>query len=163
MQVKFVDSIERIGRERWNQVAGTNYPFTRYEFLHALEVSGATDRESGWQPHHLVVYESNSDQPIALMPLYLKYHSYGEYVFDWSWADAYAQHNVEYYPKFVNAIPFTPATGPRLCIKAGTDEDNVYSTVATSLIQQAESLNVSSIHILFPRHQQSVIGGKNLD
>ncbi|EAW32620.1 hypothetical protein GP2143_15231 [marine gamma proteobacterium HTCC2143] len=150
MQVKFVDSIERIGRERWNQVAGTNYPFTRYEFLHALEVSGATDRESGWQPHHLVVYESNSDQPIALMPLYLKYHSYGEYVFDWSWADAYAQHNVEYYPKFVNAIPFTPATGPRLCIKAGTDEDNVYSTVATSLIQQAESLNVSSIHILFP-------------
>ena len=104
MQVKFFDSIERIGREQWNQVAGTNYPFTRYEFLHALEVSGATDRESGWQPHHLVVYESNSDQPIALMPLYLKYHSYGEYVFDWSWADAYAQHNVEYYPKFVNAI-----------------------------------------------------------
>lgn len=150
MQVKFVDSIEHIGREQWNQLAGTNYPFTRYEFLHAMEVSGATDRKSGWQPHHLVVYDSDSNQLIALMPLYLKTHSYGEYVFDWSWADAYAQHNFEYYPKLVNAIPFTPATGPRLCIRDGANEDSIYSIVAASLIQQAKDLGVSSIHILFP-------------
>jgi len=150
VQVKFVDSIEQIGLEQWNQVAGTRYPFTRYEFLHALEASGATNKKSGWQPHHLVIHDPNTDQIAALMPLYLKYHSYGEYVFDWSWADAYARHNIEYYPKFVNTIPFTPATGPRLCIKSGGDEDSLYAMVISSLIQEAETLGVSSIHVLFP-------------
>lgn len=79
-RVSFIDSLERIDREQWNRVAGTDYPFTRYEFLHALEQSGAADRDSGWQPHHLLVH-GDDDKLLAVMPLYLKYHSYGEYVF----------------------------------------------------------------------------------
>ncbi len=155
MQVRFIDSIEAVGLDLWNSITGTDYPFTRYEFLHALEACGAVQKKSGWQPQHLLVYEQDSngrltDSVIAVMPLYLKFHSYGEYVFDWSWADAYQRHNINYYPKLVSAIPFTPATGPRLCIKAGYNKATITHYVIKALISHAEMINASSIHILFP-------------
>lgn len=148
MPVSFIDSITAIDLAQWNAVAGTDYPFTRYEFLHALEVSKATDREAGWQPQHALVYDD--EQLIAVMPLYLKYHSYGEYVFDWSWADAYQRHGFAYYPKMLSAIPFTPATGPRLCIKQGHDADSIHAALSEALLAHAYSIDASSIHILFP-------------
>ncbi|WP_339338964.1 GNAT family N-acetyltransferase [uncultured Oceanicoccus sp.] len=148
MPVSFIDSITAIDSAQWNAVTGIDYPFTRYEFLHALEVSKATDRETGWQPQHALVYDG--EQLIAVMPMYLKYHSYGEYVFDWSWADAYQRHNLAYYPKMLSAIPFTPATGPRLCIKPGHDAEAIHLALADALLAHAYRVDASSIHILFP-------------
>ncbi|MEE8056988.1 MAG: GNAT family N-acetyltransferase, partial [Pseudomonadales bacterium] len=155
MRTTFIDSIESVSCDQWNAVSGTDYPFTRYEFLHALEISGATNQQSGWQPQHILVYtsEQNDEELIAVMPLYLKYHSYGEYVFDWSWADAYRRHGVSYYPKLLSSIPFTPATGPRLCIKAGSNNATITAAVIAAIYQRAEALSASSIHILFPEKQ----------
>ncbi|WP_101758594.1 GNAT family N-acetyltransferase [Oceanicoccus sp. KOV_DT_Chl] len=152
MRVSFIDSVSLIDSEQWNAITGIDYPFTRHEFLLALETSGATNRETGWQPQHVTVYQSNAgkEKLIAVMPLYLKYHSYGEFVFDWSWADAYRRHGLDYYPKLLSAIPFTPATGPRLCVAADCDATIVNEAVISAIYQHAESLGVSSIHILFP-------------
>ena len=148
MHSHFIDAISKISSTDWNAITGVDYPFTRYEFLSALEKSGAVSRENGWEPHHLLLYDQ--EELIAVMPLYLKYHSYGEYVFDWAWADAYQKHHLNYYPKLLRAIPFTPATGPRLCIKNNHIEENIYHHVYEALIKEAEKLNASSCHILFP-------------
>lgn len=153
MHVSFIDSIGSVSAEDWNQVAGTNYPFTRHEFLHALESSGAATRKSGWQPKHVLLYHENT--LLAVMPLYLKYHSYGEYVFDWSWADAYSRHGMDYYPKLLGAIPFTPATGQRLCIAEGCDYATVFKFVTENIRRLAEEEKVSSIHFLFPTPEDS--------
>ena len=150
MQVSFIPSLEYIDRDQWNAVTGTDYPFTRYEFLQALEASGATNGDSGWQSHHLLVHDSSGRQLVAVLPLYLKYHSYGEYVFDWSWADAYRRTGLDYYPKLLAAIPYTPATGPRLCIRPGIDEQAVTTRVVTALKKEARDRGASSIHVLFP-------------
>jgi uncharacterized protein len=156
MQVKFIDSIASVSQALWNSVAGVDYPFTRHEFLHALEVTGAADKQSGWQPHHALVYSNDSteedQQLLAVMPLYLKYHSYGEYVFDWSWADAYHRHGVNYYPKLLSAIPYTPATGPRLCTQDVSHTQQIMEYVVEAMYQQARTQQASSIHILFSRH-----------
>ncbi len=154
MHLSFIDSLDQIDCEQWNSITGIDYPFTRYEFLHALEISGATNRKSGWQPQHLLV-KNDALQVIAVMPLYLKYHSYGEYVFDWAWANAYQRHGLEYYPKLLSAIPFTPATGPRLCIKAGEDQHAINTKVCEALFHRAEETRSSSIHILFPEATDS--------
>lgn len=151
MKTRFIDSIDAVDAARWNATTGTDYPFTRHEFLAAMEHSGATDRESGWQPHHLLV--EAGDALIAVMPLYLKYHSWGEYVFDWSWADAYRRHGMDYYPKLLAAIPYTPATGPRLCIDSAADAKTcaaVAALVARILIEESEQQGASSVHVLFP-------------
>ena len=153
MRVKFIDSINTLSCEQWNSITGTDHPFTRYEFLQALEISGATTRESGWQAQHLTVYQTinHEEQLVAVMPLYLKYHSYGEYVFDWSWADAYRRHGVDYYPKLLSAIPFTPATGPRLCVADENNYDAISRCATEAMLQYAKTLALSSVHILFPQ------------
>ena len=149
MKARFIDSIHHIDRDEWNAITGTDHPFTRHEFFAAMEDSGATNRRSGWQPNHLVVRDN--DQLAAVMPLYLKYHSYGEYVFDWSWADAFQRNGLDYYPKLLSAIPFTPSTGPRLCIDADCDNKVVTRFALNSLIEHVEKQQLSSIHILFPQ------------
>ena len=113
LTAEFLTSLDQIPAKSWNDVAGIDYPFLRHEFLHGLEQTECTTAETGWQPCHLLLRQG--DALAAVMPLYLKSHSYGEYVFDWSWADAWRQSGLDYYPKLVTAIPFTPATGPRLC------------------------------------------------
>lgn len=153
MHISFINSLATLTPDEWNAVTGTDYPFTRYEFLHALEASGATDThhdgKSGWQTHHLLAHDDNN-QLIAVMPLYLKYHSYGEYVFDWAWANAYHQHGLDYYPKLLAAIPYTPATGPRLCIHPDYNGPDLLPNICQALQQEAERQQASSIHILFP-------------
>ena len=116
LSIDFVDSITEIGAEVWNNLTGTDNPFMRYEFLAALEATGCTTRETGWQPSHVVVKAEPSGQPVAVVPLYEKTNSSGEYVFDWSWAHAYHQHGFKYYPKFVTSAPFTPSVGERFFI-----------------------------------------------
>ncbi|OUS05860.1 GNAT family N-acetyltransferase [Gammaproteobacteria bacterium 42_54_T18] len=156
-KVRFIDSITDVDVKQWSAVAKVGsekqiqYPFVQYGFLRALEVTGVTTRKTGWQPHHLTVYSQG--ELVAFLPLYLKFHSYGEYVFDWSWAEAYERHGVEYYPKLLSCIPYTPSAGPRLCVKQGEAEAEISSLVMKSLLSCAEQLRLSSIHVLFPQQK----------
>ncbi|MFW1678249.1 GNAT family N-acetyltransferase [Pontibacter sp. JAM-7] len=139
------DSISKIGESLWEQFRTDDYPFTRYAFLHALESSGAVCAETGWQPAHLKILVDGA--PVAVLPMYLKSHSYGEYVFDWAWADAYQRHGRPYYPKLVTSIPFSPVTGPRLLTPLSTDLLLPQLTIAIPKI--AATLGAYSWHGLF--------------
>ncbi|WP_123711783.1 GNAT family N-acetyltransferase [Sinobacterium caligoides] len=148
LSVQFIDSMSDISRQDWNEIAGTNFPFTRHEFLQALEDSAAVTARTGWQPHHALIYDDQA--LVAALPLYLKSHSYGEYVFDFQWANAYQQQRLDYYPKLVSSIPFTPVTGPRLCLKAGYDEQLIVQNLLKAIQQLATENSLSGWHLLFP-------------
>jgi uncharacterized protein len=145
---RFVDSIEAVAAADWDAVLASDYPFLKHAFLTALESSGAATRESGWQPRHLLIEQDGT--LIGHMPLYLKYHSYGEYVFDWSWADAWHRNGLDYYPKLLSAIPFTPATGPRLSLLPHCDTAELREAAGRFLCEQAAE-SASSLHVLFTR------------
>lgn len=153
MKAVFLDTITAIDADSWQQIVGTDYPFLRHDFLQALELSQSACSKTGWQPQHLVVYDN--DKPVAVMPLYLKDHSYGEYIFDWNWASAYQRYGLPYYPKLLSAIPFTPATGARLSCLSQVDSKALYAFVAGALKSRAEQLQASSIHILLPEHGET--------
>src|SRR5210317_1177325 len=112
MELKVLTSISEIPGCSWNSVSGTANPFLRHEFLSALENNQCVGQNHGWLPRHLAAFEQ--DQLLGAVPMYLKDNSYGEFVFDWSWADAYQRAGLPYYPKSVVAVPYTPATGPRI-------------------------------------------------
>src|SRR5690625_5030362 len=145
MQYTFIDSIHRIAASQWNALLEDDHPFVRHEFFAALEDSGSTTAQRGWQPHHLLIWQGSQLQ--AALPLFIKQHSYGEYVFDWGWADAYARHGYDYYPKLLTAIPFTPCRGPRLL--GSVDAEQLQGMVQT-LQSQARALGASGWHCLFP-------------
>ncbi len=138
--------IKEIDANQWNALCKDDYPFLRHDFLFALEESGCVSQDTGWYPLHLSL--SLDDQLIAAMPLYLKSHSWGEYVFDWSWQDAWQQAGYEYFPKLVTAIPFTPSTGPRL----------IYHPDKITL-GEVVTLFVSAIRELCEKHQFSSWSG----
>lgn len=148
MDAQFHSSVASIGSEIWNRLRHNDYPFLRYEFFDALEQSQCTSIKSGWQPHHLTL--SDNGNVVAIMPLYLKHHSYGEYVFDWAWADAYQRHGYNYYPKLLNAIPFTPATGPRILFDNSVDVTQCLPKLIEVIKHECEDREVSSWHCLFP-------------
>ena len=156
LELQFVDSIAEIGAEVWNGLSGTENPFGRYEFLWALETTGCTTKATGWQPHHVIVHanEQGRTYPAAVMPLYLKTNSYGEYVFDWSWANAYQSHGYDYYPKFVTAIPFTPSVGSRLFIKPEFTLQEITRLITARIQEKAAFIQASSWHVLFPLKEQ---------
>ncbi len=161
MEFRYCEDIASIGAARWNAVIANDYPFLRYEFLHALEHAHDHDahpaccERSGWQPRHCTVY--NDDELVAVMPLYLKSHSYGEYIFDWAWADAYHRNGINYYPKLLSAIPYSPVTGPRLAIadSAQANSAAILQQLPGELIAYCESSDASSLHILFPTPGES--------
>jgi len=146
MKIEFLDSIERIDKEEWDRAINNKYPFLKYEFLKALEITKCVSPEEGWTPLHLVV--SEIDTILAIMPLYIKTDSQGEFVFDWSWADAFYRNGLDYYPKLVSSIPFTPASGPRLVVTDSTKTEEIVKIVSGALKQLAEENNFSSVHIL---------------
>ena len=154
LSLRFVDSIAAIGAEHWNRLAGTDNPFMRYEFLHSLEKTGCTTRKTGWQPHHVAIFGGDETDPVAVMPLYLKTNSWGEYVFDWSWANAYQSYGFDYYPKFVTAAPFTPSFGSRLFILPGQDRTTVSKLIIEKIEEKAALLGASSWHVLFPSEEE---------
>ncbi len=161
-QTRFIDSVAYISPSEWNNTVATDYPFLQHAFLYALEESGSASAASGWQPMHVVVRDQ-AENLLAVMPLYLKNNSMGEYVFDWAWADAYYQHGLEYFPKFVTAIPFTPSTGPRICIASGADQQKIIAEIILQVQLKAEALKASSWHILFPDKDLSeVLAGQGL-
>ena len=150
---EFLNSLNQISAAQWNAIAGTDYPFLRHDFLLGLETTGCTTAETGWQPCHLILRRDS--EVVAIMPLYLKAHSYGEYVFDWSWADAWRQRGLVYYPKLLTAIPFTPATGPRLCVSPDIDADQCLRAALHAIKALAAQRHISSWHLLFPDETMS--------
>ena len=148
LRVQQHPSILDIEASTWNAIAGDS-PFLRHEFLGALERSGCVGMDTTWEPAHLTVTDEAGNLAGAL-PLYIKYDSRGEFVFDWSWANAYDRAGLSYYPKLVSAVPFTPATGQRLLMR----EDEDFSSIAAELLaaarELAEEIEASSLHVLFP-------------
>ncbi len=148
--------IGKIEASRWDFCAGQDNPFVSHGFLSALESSGSVTAERGWQPCHLFL-ETEDGRPLAATPLYLKSHSYGEYVFDWGWARAMEQAGRPYYPKLQCAVPFTPATGPRLLVPEIYQEQNrktLQQTLLNGMLQIMQEQKASSLHITFPTVQE---------
>lgn len=141
--VEILESLQGIPAEEWDVLTEGN-PFVSYQFLHGLHTSGCASGRTGWKPCFLVLRREG--RVAAAMVLYAKYHSRGEYVFDHAWAHAYVQHGMDYYPKLVSAVPFTPVTGPRLL--ALNDADR--AILLQAAVQFAQESGVSSLHILFP-------------
>lgn len=141
--VTYNKQLDHIDPQHWQQLFG-NSPLTSQPFLNALEQSHSINLQSGWQPHHLTL-NSPAGELGAALPLYLKQHSYGEYVFDWSWANACQRAGIGYYPKLVTAIPYTPTTGKRI----GYLKEQQLQPLLTGLVQQAQQLQASSWHLLF--------------
>ena len=142
-----VSSLLEVGESAWDALLACQpqpNPFLSYAFLHALHESGSAAVEAGWQPQFIVLYDG--EQLAAALPLYVKMHSYGEYVFDWAWADAYERNGLDYYPKLLSSIPFTPVTGPRLM----TVDEAARAALVDVLVATQQATPVSSAHVLYP-------------
>ncbi|MCH4562354.1 GNAT family N-acetyltransferase [Halomonas sp. EGI 63088] len=141
--LKELPAIEAVSPSRWNALVDDDHPFLRHEFLHALEASGAVGPATGWVPRHLTLWLGEA--LVGVMPHYHKHHSFGEYVFDWAWAEAWERAGGRYYPKGLSAIPFTPAPGPRLALAPGVDPGEARALLAPAW----EASALSSWHLLF--------------
>ncbi len=152
-QVRVHARVADIGREAWDGCSSApDYaanPFTRFDFLQALEESGSVGARTGWAPRHLSVQDA-SGQVAGVMPLYVKSHSQGEYVFDHAWAQAYMRAGGRYYPKLQCAVPFTPATGPRLIARDGPHREVVQDTLLAGARAVCVEAGASSLHVTFP-------------
>jgi predicted N-acyltransferase len=154
-----VSSLSEVGQADWDGLVALQAqanPFLSYAFLHALHESGSATPETGWQPQYIVLYEADPDKDggerlAAALPLYVKDHSYGEYVFDWAWANAYQEHGLEYYPKLLSAIPFTPVSGARLLAR----DAPARAALIEVLLRTQQATDVSSTHVLFPPEEQA--------
>ena len=149
MRVERLSGIERVDDlAAWRALESPDFPFFDYEFLRALERSGSIGGTSGWSPVYLVC-KDDLGRVLGALCLYLKTHSYGEYIFDWEWAHAYRQHGLPYYPKLVAAVPFTPATGPKLLVRPDADRAAVTQALLEAAQRLGEERRVSSSHALF--------------
>lgn len=145
-RTRIVSSLTEIGQPAWDALVAAQAdatPFLSYVFLHALHASQSAAVDSGWEPHYLTLWQDDTLK--AALPLYLKYHSYGEYVFDWAWAEAYERHGLPYYPKLLSAIPFTPVTGGRLLACDATARQ----ALVQALQQMQAAVQTSSTHVLY--------------
>ena len=153
MKISFNSSIEEISKKEWDSLVNVvDYPFLKHDFLKLLENTSCVGAETGWIPLHISI--SRGDELIAAMPLYLKSHSQGEFVFDHSWANAFYQHGLDYYPKLVSSIPHTPASGPRFLLKDGENQKELFSLMKEGVKSIAKKNNISSWHILFPEERE---------
>ena len=153
-QLEIVDRLSDITSEEWNALLPSDAgPFLRHEFLSALEVTGCVGANTGWQVAHLLL--KDGDQLIGAIPLYLKQHSYGEFVFDWSWAQAYEQQGMQYFPKALCAIPFTPVQGSRILSARNVDADLVQKQLIAGLKTLVVQNNLSSAHVIFPHDSEA--------
>jgi len=152
MKIHFIESIKNIDETIWNNLVDSDYPFMQHSFLLSLEESKCVGEGTGWYTFHLVVKEE--EDVIALMPMYIKTDSHGEFIFDWSWADAFYRNGLDYYPKLVSAIPFTPASGPRLCVLDENKRTHITSLIKEGLEEISIELGISSAHILLPEKKE---------
>ena len=147
MKASFHSRIDDISAETWDALLPDDNPFLRHAFLDGLERHGCIDPRTGWQAHHLALRDRG--RLVAAAPLYLKGNSHGEFVFDWSWARAYAQHGLDYYPKLLCAVPYSPVTGPRLLAGSSADADRLRAALLAALRDEAMRLRLSSAHTNF--------------
>jgi len=153
LRVEILGDLRGIDAGAWDECAGSKNPFLQHAFLLALEESGCVGGSTTWRPQHLAVYRGN--RLVGAVPLYLKFDSYGEYVFDWAWAQAYQRAGMQYYPKLVAAIPFTPVSGKRFLVAPGENFTEIAGLLTDSALQHARKLNVSSLHWLFTSGQDT--------
>jgi predicted N-acyltransferase len=153
MPIEPLPRIADLAPADWNGLTASGNPFLRHEFLHALEESGCVDGDSGWRPAHLVAREDG--RLLGALPCYLKSHSWGEFVFDFAWADAYARSGRSYYPKAVSAVPYTPAGGPRLLVPSSPDAAGIKAALLEAARNQVIELGASSFHCLFPSREDA--------
>ncbi|MGD8629942.1 MAG: GNAT family N-acetyltransferase [Gammaproteobacteria bacterium] len=154
MQTRVINRITDIPASAWNAVAGTDHPFTRHEFLAALERHDCVGERFGWFPCHILAADDKGRLSGAV-PFYLKDNSYGEFVFDWAWADAYQRMGMPYYPKLVTSIPYTPVTGARLLVHPDADRAAVTTALIHEMQRQRARHDASSIHCLFSDAQDT--------
>lgn len=157
MKITTLDSLAAVDAADWNRLVTSGNPFLEYGFLNALERAGCLDADSGWTPQ-IVVAHDDDDRLIGAVPLYLKDHSAGEFVFDWGWAEAAMRAGISYYPKAVAAVPFSPVTGARILV---ADDDDDKKATKTALIEAtldlADQWELSSVHFNFiPEQHQSL-------
>ena len=156
MKTEFVKSINDISELTWRSLASATSPFLSYQFFKALESSKSVCHKTGWQSHHLLCSKSNN--VCAILPMHIKQHSWGEYVFDWAWADAYQQHDEPYYPKLVATIPFTPITTTKLI-----SNDNILSELFPVLSEHCQEQSINSWHILYaPEIDKQLLRANNV-
>ncbi len=156
--LKVVKDITTVPADAWDTCAGSANPFLSHAFLAALEESGSATARTGWLPQHLVL-ETEGGAVLGCVPMYLKGHSQGEYVFDHGWAHAYEQAGGRYYPKLQVAVPFTPVTGPRLLLAPDAPATTAETLIA-GLEKVAEAHEVASLHVTFPTERQWAQFGK---
>ncbi|MBL8259790.1 MAG: N-acetyltransferase [Candidatus Competibacteraceae bacterium] len=150
MRIQRLDSLETIPAPEWNALAPDRHPFLSHEFLSALERHRCVGGHAGWLPWHILVRDEGG-KLLGAAPLYLKFNSYGEFVFDWNWAHAYRQQGLDYYPKLVSAIPYTPATGRRLLLAPDQPEPRkTAEAIVEFALEEARRHRLSSVHCLFP-------------
>ncbi|WP_438864864.1 GNAT family N-acetyltransferase [Neptunicella sp.] len=155
LDILFIDHIEAINADEYQCLQFNHCPFLQYEFFLALEQQHCVDPTSGWQPRYLTAYENN--KLLAFVPCYLKTHSYGEYVFDFAWAEAYQRHQLNYYPKLIAAVPFTPVPGERLISTKPLSKEQTQQ-IFSAIDAYLEQHSLSSMHWLFiPEAQQSAL------
>ncbi len=157
-------SAAEIGETTWDRLANpaaeaSPHPFTRHAFFAAVEESGSACAETGWQPVHLLL--ERGPAAVGLMPLYLKSHSYGEYVFDHAWAEAFARAGGNYYPKLQASVPFTPVTGPRLLVARGESQNECGKLLLGAAASAVKQLDASSLHITFLTEEEWTLAGEN--
>lgn len=146
--IEVIRAVDAVSAEEWDALAGPDDPFSRHAFLHALERSGSVGPGTGWQPVHLLARDADS-QLVGALPLYLKHHSYGEYIFDWGWASAAQRAGIPYYPKLVNMVPLTPATGRRLLRADGVPLAFVAPALVQGALELCDRISASSVHFNF--------------
>lgn len=150
--LRLIQGLDEVDAAAWDRLTGADDPFVEHAFLSLLEESGSVGEKAGWVPLHATVWDG--DELIGALPLYAKNHSYGEYTFDWSWADASARAGIPYYPKIVGMVPLTPATGRRLLVHPAHDDDpaeraRVVKALLDGAFLAAEVVGASSIHLLY--------------
>lgn len=158
LRLQIISSITQVQQADWDACAtgdGEVNPFLLWAFLNALEESGSAVKEEGWLAQHVLLYNDSTSELVGCVPLYLKTHSYGEYVFDHSWASTHSRCGIAYYPKLQSCVPFTPVTGNRLLIKPGPNAAAVTKALAKGLLEITDQFGVSSLHLTFNTADES--------
>lgn len=155
MNIDFASQLAEVSAQEWDALVGEDDPFVEHAFLLALEESGSVGRGTGWQPMHVLAREG--ERLVAALPLYLKQHSYGEYVFDFGWAQAALRAGIRYYPKLVAMVPFTPATGRRFLLAPSVSEAEAVRALLDGALRALEKTRASTIHLHFMNPHESAL------
>ncbi len=147
MELQIFNKLTDISKADWSELIGQDFPFSEYEYLLSMEDGGCVGNKSGWVPCYLTLWEEK--KLLGAIYLYVKNNSYGEYIFDWGWANAYMQHGESYYPKLVSAVPFTPATGNKILIHPEADRKKVSALLLKTGVDLMAKWQCSSLHFLF--------------